>query len=184
MRLGWRLLDNALVTEIARKARVEPELARRYDERVDSWAHRVSRLALWGGAFEGVSGVDAAGVFDAETEAALATSLIREAHTQGNCVIVGRGGQCVLHDQPDVFHAFVYAPRPQRVARIRRRAPHAADPEALIAEMDAMRARYVKLQFGCDWANPHLYHLLVNSSLGEEAAASLIVHAMSAGRGA
>src|ERR1035437_5049302 len=35
-KLGWNLLDKALVEAIARSAQVDPDLARRYDERVDS----------------------------------------------------------------------------------------------------------------------------------------------------
>ena len=42
-KLGWNLLDRALVEGIARSAQVDPDLAHRYDERVDSWLHRVSR---------------------------------------------------------------------------------------------------------------------------------------------
>ena len=52
--LGWRLLDSALIDEIARAAHVDPALARRFDERVDTWLHRLSRHGLWFGAFEGV----------------------------------------------------------------------------------------------------------------------------------
>src|SRR5512137_1145680 len=40
-KLGWNLLDKALVGQIARAARVDPALAQRYDENVDSWLHRV-----------------------------------------------------------------------------------------------------------------------------------------------
>ena len=50
-RLGWNLLDKALVEAIARSAQVDPDLARQYDERVDSWLHRISRRSLWHGAF-------------------------------------------------------------------------------------------------------------------------------------
>lgn len=36
--LGWSLLDKGLVERIARAAQVDPELAQRYDERIDSLA--------------------------------------------------------------------------------------------------------------------------------------------------
>jgi cytidylate kinase len=176
-RLGWKLLDNALVTQIAAAAQVEPELARRFDEQVDGWLHRVSRLTLWQGGFEGVAAPGAANVFDAQTQASLAASLIREAHEQGNCVVVGRAGQCVLQNEPDVFHVFVYAPWEQKVARVKRRVA-GVDAAELIRATDRMRNDYVRLHYGCNWKDPHLYHLMVSSCIGEETAAGTILAAM------
>jgi hypothetical protein len=74
-RLGWRILDKALIEAIASVARVDPEPARRYDERIDSWLHRVSRRSLWRGAFEGVPASHGTEIFDCETMAALGRSL-------------------------------------------------------------------------------------------------------------
>src|ERR1035437_7461641 len=109
-KLGWNLLDKALVEAIARSAQVDPDLARRYDERVDSWLHRLSRRGLWRGAFEGVAALADTAVFDAETVASLGKSLILEAHSQGNCVIVGRGAQCVLQPRGEGRPASGHAP--------------------------------------------------------------------------
>jgi cytidylate kinase len=180
-RLGWNLLDVALVEAIARSARVDPDLARRYDERVDSWLHRVSRRGLWRGAFEGVATAADTEVFDAETMAALGKSLILEAHAQGNCVTVGRGAQCVLQNRRDVLHVFVYAPWSERMARARRRAPSEASVEKLIRSTDQQRADFVRLYFGCDWKNIHLYHMLINSEFGEETVAGMIVDVIERG---
>ena len=177
-RLNWKLLDNALLLRIAEAASVDPDLARQFDEKVDSWLHRVSRRSLWRGAPAGVAAVTDADFFDAETMAALATSLIREAHQQGNCVIVGRGAQCVLQNQPDTFHAFVYAPLAQRARRIRERVPGAARPEELIAATDQARADYSRLYFGVDRYDRHLYDLMISSAHGEEQTAAVIEAAL------
>jgi cytidylate kinase len=179
--LGWNLLDKALVEAIARSARVDPELARRYDERVDSWLHRVSRRGLWHGAFEGVAAVTDAEFFDAETMAARGRNLITAAHTEGNCVIIGRGAQCVLQDKPDVFHVFIYAPWSDRIARVRERLPSASGVEQLIRLTDQERAEFIRLYFGCDWKNPHLYHMLINSELGEDEVTGMIIRTMQLG---
>jgi len=174
-RLGWNLLDKALVEEIARSARVDPELAQRYDERVDSWVHRVSRRSLWHGAFEGVATVADTDFFDAETMAVLARDLIREAHARGNCVIVGRGGQCALQDRPDVLHLFVYAPLSERITRVRNRVRTAGNVEQLIRSVDQQRADYIRTYLGCNWNDPHLYHLLISSELGEDSVAQTVI---------
>jgi hypothetical protein len=177
-RLGWRLLDSALIDEIARKAQVDPALARRFDERADTWVHRVSRQGLWYGAFEGAAPAAAREVFDAETMARLTRALIEQAYETGNCVVVGRGAQCVLQTRPEAFHIFVYAPWEARVERAGRRAQPGTGVAELIRTMDAERARYVRLHFGQDWADRHLYDLLVSSQPGDEATASIILAAM------
>jgi cytidylate kinase len=182
-KLGWNLLDKALVEAIARSAQVDPDLARRYDERVDSWLHRVSRRGLWHGAFEAVAAVADTAVFDAETMASLGRSLILEAHSQGDCVIVGRGAQCVLQNREDVLHVFVHAPRAERIARLRRRAPSASNIEELMRSTDEQRAEFIRLYFGCHWKNLHLYHMLISSELGEETVAEIIIEAIERGGG-
>ena len=79
-RLGWRLLDKALIEAIAGAARVDPELVRQYDERIDSWVHRVSRSGLWHGGFEAVPALSGTDVFDCDTMTALARHMIEEAY--------------------------------------------------------------------------------------------------------
>ena len=180
-KMGWNLLDHALVDAIAQAAKVDPSLARRYDERCDSWLHRVSRLGLWHGAPAGAALFYEADVFDGQTMAALGRSLITEAHARGNCVTVGRGAQCVLQDRPDVLHVFIYAPWHERVARARKRLPDAHDVEELIRATDQARADFIRLYFGCDWKDLHLYHMLINSELGEDTAAQMIVDAIRPG---
>ncbi len=182
-RLGWNLLDKTLVERIARAAQVDPELAQRYDERVDSWLHRISRKGLWYGGFDAVAAFSGTQVFDAETMVALARTLIEEACAGGNCVIVGRGSQCVLQDRKDVLHVFIYAPWPERVARVRERTQAAADVESLIRTVDQQRAGYIRTHFGCDWTDPHLYHMLLSSELGDENVARIIVEAIQCGAG-
>lgn len=180
-KLGWNVLDKALVEAIARAAQVEPDLARRYDERVDSWLHRVSRRGLWHGAFEGVASARDAEFFDAETMAALTRNLISEAYESGNCVIVGRGAQRILQDRKDVLHVFVYAPWPNRVARVRSRVPEVEDVEHLIRSTDQHRAEYIRVFFGCNWTDPHLYHAMFSSELGEETVTRIIIDLMEQG---
>src|SRR3954447_11641979 len=176
-RLSWKLLDSALITDIAQKIKVDPEVLRRFDERVDPWTHRLVRHASRG-AFERPNIVPDSEYLDASTTAQMTHELIREAHQLGSCVIVGRGAQCVLQQNPDVFHAFLYAPSKEKLARIRKRLPHTAKPEELMRATDAQRAEYVHANFRCQWQNPHLYHMLVCSSLGEERTAFLILSAM------
>lgn len=177
-RLGWALLDHGLITRIAKHAQVDPALCARYDETVDSWVHRLTKRAFGRGAFESVGGVPGIDVFDGDAMAALSRKLIEEAADIGNCIVVGRGAQCILQGRPDAFHVFVYAPMEERLRRVRERyGPTQATPDAIRAN-DRDRAAYVKHHYGCEWSNPHLYHAMFSSMLGEDAVADAILRVM------
>jgi cytidylate kinase len=172
-RLGWQVVDDALVAEIAKRAHVAPELAKRCDEVLDSWFHRMLK-ALWRGGYEGFATRVESDPFDADAMAHLWNKLIFESAEIGECVIVGRGGQCLLQRRADTFHVSVHAPMRERIKRIRERNPR-GDPAAEAQARDAMRAAYVERHFGHDWTDRHLYHLILCSSIGMEASASAIL---------
>ncbi len=178
--LGWTLIDKEFVERVAQAAKVDPRLAQGLDERTDSWLERLSHHGLWQGAFDRVSYSQPSDFFDAETMAALARRMIEDAYRQGNAVIVGRGGQCVLQARHDAFHVFVYAPWAEKVARVRARRPAHADIDAWIHARDRQRADYMRSYYECDWMNPHLYHLMISSTLGEALVESTILQALQA----
>jgi hypothetical protein len=176
-RLGWRLLDKALLEEIGRRAKVSERSVEALDERVDPWLHRITR-PLWGSGGDGYSTIVPVELFDADAEARMAQTVIQEAYSAGGCVVVGRGAQCVLRGRAGVFHVFVYADWADRVRRVRERVGPKKDVEALIRSMDAIRLDYIRRHHHLDRLNPHLYDLMVKSSQQLEAAARLILASM------
>jgi cytidylate kinase len=179
-RLGWKLLDRCLVEKIAETARIEPQVAEKFDERPDPWFDRLAEVLWQSPGLRGYMGGPVPGRFDADAAAHLTHRIIEEAAEMGECVIVGRGSQCVLQQREDAFHIFVYAPRGERLARLLRRDPRLGKAEVekkLVAE-DETRAAYVRVHFGEDWQNRHLYHLMISSSLGEKEAVSIILAAL------
>ncbi len=96
----------------------------------------------------------------------------------GSCVIVGRGSQCVLRGKPDVFHAFIYAQRAERIRRVQERVPLGTNVDALIRSVDAERAEYIRLHYDENWFNPYLYDIMIDSKNQPEKTARLIISAM------
>jgi cytidylate kinase len=177
-RLGWKLLDRCLVEKIAQAARVEPSVAQAYDERPDPWFDRLARVFWQGGTLRGVLPGPSLDVFDANVVASLTQGLIEEAAAMGNCVIVGRASQCILQRRRDTFHVFIYAPREERLRRVRTRHASLAEAEEALDARDRERAAYVRQFCNQDWTNRHLYHLMLSSSQGEQAAVSTILTAI------
>ncbi|HME07494.1 MAG TPA: cytidylate kinase-like family protein [Bryobacteraceae bacterium] len=175
--MGWQLLDEAIVQKVAEKARVHPGIASRFDECLDSWMHRLTKRTLGRGAFEGVSPVGLADMFDADAMAGLSRRLIEEAAEIGNCVIVGRGAQCILQHRDDAFHVFVYAPLAERIRRIRKMYGDEHATAENVEAMDRRRNDYIEHHFGANWRDPHLYHSMLCGACGDEAVA-LAIRAM------
>jgi cytidylate kinase len=175
--LGWRLVDKELIDEISRKGQVTASEAAAFDERVDPWIHRITR-SIWGLGIDGVSAIAPVDMFDAERAADLAKQVIEEVYRAGECVLVGRGAQCILQNRRDVCHAFIYARWEDRIRRIKQRIEPGADAEALVRSMDAERMEYLRIHFKQNRMNPHLYDIMIDSKNHPEKVARLIISAM------
>ena len=177
-RLGWKLLASALISEIACEAKVDAGVVSRFDEHVEGWLRRMNRQAMRGAAMAAGVVLEQEKCFDEDTMAYMAKRIIEHAYAAGSCVIVGRGAQCILQAKHDVFHAFVYAPLRVRIHRLRTRLEPGANIEQRIRDVDAERAHYLKLRFGKEWNDPHLYDLMISSGDDEERVARVIEFAM------
>lgn len=176
--LGWKLLDNELITAIAKAARVESKVVRHYDEHVDSWLRRMNEDAIRGVAMAAGRPLSSEDIFDAQTMAALTRKIIEEAHDGGQCVIVGRGAQCILEHKPGAYHVFVYAPLRERMHRLQARLEPGVDIAERIRTIDGERARYLHQTFGRDWCDHRLYDLMLRSEEDEEQTARILYYAM------
>jgi cytidylate kinase len=176
--LGWKLLDRDIIDAIAYAAHVDKNVVRHYDEHVDSWLRRINQQAMRSAALAAGLELGDDSVFDAEEMVKISQKIIEKAYADGNCVIVGRGAQCVLQHKPDVYHAFVYAPLRERILRLRARLEKGANIEQRIRTVDEERAKYLQQYFGKSWCNMHLYDLMISSGADEDATARAIVFAM------
>jgi cytidylate kinase len=177
--LGWKLLDKDIIDAIAYAAHVDPHVVQRYDEHVESWLRRLNQQAMRSAALAAGLELRDNAVFDAEEMVKISQKVIEQAYTEGNCVIVGRGSQCVLQHKPEAFHVFVYAPHKERILRLRARLPKGTDVEQRIRSVDAERAKYLQEYYGKYWLNPHLYDLMVSSHPDEASTVQVIQCAMS-----
>ncbi len=173
-RLNWRLIDDTFIAEIARSIQASPEAVRSHEEMVDPWFQRIVR-ALWRGGFEGAVTRTEVEPLDSDGIARLWNDVIRHAAELGRCVVVGRGGQCLLQDRRDAFHVKIYAPMSLRVRNLQLREPPGADLVTAARCQDRHRAEYIRHYFDQDWMNPHLYHLMLCATMGPEHAAHTIL---------
>ena len=99
-----------------------------------------------------------------EPYAELLRQVIREYAEIGDVMIVGRGGQVVLQENPHVLHIRVQAPLEARIRYLMERMGiDREEAEDQIHQSDKDRARYLRHFHGVDWDEPTLYHLVINT---------------------
>ena len=110
----------------------------------------------------------------------LVRATVRRAAREGDVLIVGRGGQAILQDEPGAFHVRIEAPLEDRVRWVQEQ-ENSSEPEARDAVLDSDRAAqdYLKRFYDIDWADCGLYDLVISTrKLDAEAAADCIVQAV------
>ncbi|MGH9770916.1 MAG: AAA family ATPase [Candidatus Acidiferrales bacterium] len=176
--LGWKLWDQTLTGEIARVLQVEPATIQQREERVDTLFYRLAKVFMRGSFERGlpVSGLEH---FDADRLVEMIQGLMDRAVAEGHCVIVGRGAPYFLRNRPDVLSVFIFAPLEEKLRRVKELGKSDAEAVELITSIDQDRATFVKKYYNMDWPTRSLYHLMLNSKVGDEVVVDLIRHEMS-----
>jgi cytidylate kinase len=115
-------------------------------------------------------------LFTEENALDLVKKAIQVAYRTGNMIILGRGGQFVLKDQPGVFHIRIEAPMEDRIQRIKTQLKSEQKvfdagidirrkAQDMIVTRDYTSADYIKHFYDADWADPLHYHLVLNTGL-------------------
>ena len=174
--LGWKLWDHLLTEEIARLAQVDPSAVLRCDERMDSRLHRFSK-AFWRGSYERSSPLGSQ-VFDTDRMVSMMQEIMNKLAREGNAVVVGRGAPYFLREHPTAFHVFLYAPRAEKIRRTIADGHSAQEAEEMVDSVDRERIAYVKHYFNADWPTRSLYHMMINTAVGNAPVVKTILDTM------
>jgi Cytidylate kinase-like family len=174
-RLGWSLWDQRLTEEIARLTESTPEAVEQREWRTDPLVIRVFQDFLRGGFEGGLPPTSRLHLLDARRIAAVSEIAVKTALSSGPSVIVGRGSQFFLRNRKDVFHVFLYASRDDKIRRLISRGETQDKAIELVDTTDKARAAFVRQYLGLQWQEPHLYHAMFNTEMGEPCTATMLV---------
>lgn len=177
-RLGWKLWDQLLTDQIARHLECGTRVIEAHEERKDPLYYRLFKAFLRG-SYEGTQNTQVMKMADAESIRRISEKLVRAAASEGNAVIVGRGSAYYLRDRPGFFHVFVYAPFEERVRRLRQKGKSEEEAVHLAETVDRDRAEFIKQYFGIEWPARQFFHLMINSTMGDEAVVETVLESMS-----
>jgi len=176
-RLGWKLWDQLLTDEIARLMDCPSRTVQEHEERRDPLYYRLFK-AFMRGSYEGSLNAPRMKLVDAECIREVTQRVVAAAAAEGNSVIVGRGSAYYLHGRPDAFHVFVYAPVEEKVKRLSALGKSEEEARQLAETVDRDRAAFIKQYFGVEWPDRQYFHLMINSTFGEEAVVQTILNAV------
>lgn len=166
-RLGWKLWDNLLTEEIARLAQCPKAVVENREERTDPLYYRLFKSFLRG-SFEGSINAHKLKLVDSESILRITRRVVENIARTGNCVIVGRGSQHFLESRPNTLRIFLYAPTEDKVQRVIARGKTEAEARELVDTVDRERVDFIQKYFRVEWPTRSLYHLMLNTSVGEE----------------
>ncbi len=179
-RLGLRLVDQDIITMVAKRLGVSPSSVTGHDERdtglVSELVRTMRRLYP--------ATIAPTPVESDEVDEAAYRQVIRqviwEVAREDDAVIIGRGGPFVLESHPDVLHVLVIAPLNVRIERVM--VEDGLNHEAAlqrIKEVDAARGRYVRHFYRTNWLDVAHYDLVINTGhFSELHSTSLICSAL------
>jgi len=186
-RLGYEFLDKEIIRQVANKIGSPEEEVEQYDEKADSRLVRFLTevfvahpdMQSYYSTFAHVEPSYAYGVaepyvfyepprggkpVDPKTIVKHFEEIIREVAAKGNVVIIGRASQCILRELPGALHLRTVAPLEWRTQNVMRDNPDLSrqDTEDLVRRNDRWRDHYISLNYGCKWADPLLYHMVLS----------------------
>lgn len=173
-RLGWKLWDQLLTNQIARLLDCDSRTVQKREEKLDPVVYRLFR-AFMRGSYEGSLNAPRLKIVDADCIREVAEKVVKAAADEGNCVIVGRGSAYYLQPRTDAFHVFIYAPFEHKVRRLQAEGNSEHEAAQLAETVDRDRADFIKQYFGVEWPDRHRFHLMINSTLGDEWAVETIL---------
>jgi cytidylate kinase len=173
-RLSWKLWDQLLTNEIARLMDCDCRVVEERAETRDPLYYRLFK-SFMRGSYEGSLNAPRLKMADADCIREVTERVVKDVAERGQCVIVGRGSAYYLQGRSDAFHVFVYAPLGEKVQRLRTTGKSEREAAQLAETVDLDRAAFIKQYFGVEWPDRHRFHLMINSTIGTEAAVDLVL---------
>ena len=102
-------------------------------------------------------------------------TVIRELAAKESCVIVGRAADCLLSEEANVIRVFIHAPLEERVRRVRDDYKEEENTAKAVQKKDKSRAAFYNTYSEYPWGDIRNYELAVDSSIGIEKTADIII---------
>mgnify|MGYP006304672931 CR=1 FL=1 len=163
-RLGFAFVSRAIVNRMAREAEVSPAWVEGVEKEAGGWVSRLTRFLVSSDFVERHVG-ESRSDFDEDRYIAFLKRLLPSMAAEGNVVIIGRGGQYILPDDPGTVKVYLAAEFEQRVDFIQGVWNVEREDAARAVRARQRRSEGFLKRLGPQRPDdPTLYHLVVNTS--------------------
>ncbi|MEE4356454.1 MAG: cytidylate kinase-like family protein [Desulfococcaceae bacterium] len=179
-KLGYTLADEEIIQKIAEKANVSKDWVKSTEQEVGGKLLKFISGLISKNYVERLIGSDR-GFMDEDIFVDALREVIIQIAEEDNVIILGRAGQYILQDYPNVFHILLIASKEDRI-RFMEKHYELSRPEAEnIVEVYEKRRINLYKTFGReDYEQPELYHMVLNmSKLNMDKAADFIFRLVS-----
>lgn len=164
-RLGLPFLDRAVPAAAARQLDIPEEVAEDLDERAPSVWERLARaFANTASPIETATVIPAEATQSPEDFRRATESVLREIADTTGAVVLGRAGMSVLGDRPDVLCVRLDGPLEARIAYVVTEGISEEEARRAQRELDGAREAYARVFYGARQDDPHLYHVILDST--------------------
>lgn len=176
-KLGIKMYDKELIAMIAKSSGMSEDVLREVDETaVNSFLY-----ALSSGSFSGAPLVGNATLPVTDKAFISCSKIIKEIAEKESCVIVGRCAESILKGRENLLTVFIHADIEQRIDRIcEHENISRSSATSVIKRADKKRASYHNYYSDTRWGARATYDLCINSKIGTDAVADIIVKAATA----
>jgi len=165
-KLGYVLIDEEVVEMVAQEANVSPDWVDSIAKETGSegvLTRLMSKLGPFRKGYVGVAMEKNPGYLDGNLYISLLHKVIPIIASQGNVVIIGRGGQYILADHPDTYHFLMIADMEHRINFMMEHYDLDRKQARPVVEKQGKRRLNLYRYFArADYEHPNLYHMVFN----------------------
>lgn len=172
-RLGFSVWDQGITEAVAKRLKCDVRMVEQREERPDPTYYRLVKTFMRG-SYEDRTGTPGFEMLDAEGLSKLFEDVITEIADRGKCIIIGRAAPWFLRHRTDVCHVFLYASWEEKMRRTLQCGRTRAEAENLLQTVDQDRIAFVKKYHNMNWPTRELYHLMINTGVGDKAVVDVV----------
>ena len=172
-KLGIPFYDKEIIKRISKESGLSHEILDDYDEKpTNSFLYSLSLGAYTYG--NSITGIPEMPISDKIF--VIQSDVIKKIAAEGPCVIVGRCAESILKDEVNCLSIFIHADFDSRIQRVSEYDKVSHDEAAeQIRKTDKKRASYHNFYSELKWGAATSYDFCINSKIGIENAAQLII---------
>ncbi len=164
-RLGYSFFDHELIQMVAEQAKVSEDWVATMEQTAGVRFQKFLATLVPRNLMEIIQNAEY-GERDEEIYADMLNKVIHKIATEGDAIILGRGGQYILKDHPDTYHTLMVADLDYRINYIRQRFELTKKQALLAVAMeDKRRVNLYRKLAKVDYDQADHYHITINMRL-------------------